>query len=1006
VQFSHIAEGSEMDSRSLRLLLVTSLSFFLPSFATSAAEPAPDFETEIAPLLIKRCVECHQGRDPSSGLLLTTRAGLFDGGDSGGVIDLESPEQSELLRRVHDGEMPPEKQGLPQPLPTAEIALLERWVAAGADWPKERTLDLIERTTDVRAGRDWWSLQPVSRPTIPKLKSLPQPTGAIDAFILAKLEESGMNPAPLADKRTRLRRLFYDLIGLPPTQAQLQQFEQDASADAWENAIDELLDSPQYGERWARYWLDLVRYADTSGYERDQEKPFAWKYRDWVVDSYNTDLPYDRFIIEQLAGDELTAPSERSVIATGFLRLGTWNDEPNDPLDYQYDRLEDLVHTTSSAFLAMTVKCARCHAHKFDAITHEDYYRMASAFWAGPIAARKSDFLGGPKPDELGFTEVLGWTDLGPNPRPLHLLKNGEREHPLHEVMPASLSMVSALERHFDPPPTGSKTSTRRLQLARWIASPENPLTARVMVNRLWQHHFGEAIVRSPNNFGFLADPPTHPKLLDWLAAEFVSGGWTLKRMHKLILMSSTWQRSSIHPQQAQYHETDPGNRLWWRAERRRLDAEALRDSMLAASDELVLTVGGPGFRPTISPEALEGLSRKSSAWQAAPIEEQFRRSLYIYSKRGLLQPMMTTFDFSDTTQSCGRRDITTVPTQSLTMLNNSFVHQRSEALAVAVDAATPDRQSQVRLLWEKIYQSKPSATELDLALQHLATQQRRLEEAVQTKRPTPRSLARSRTAKMLDQSMVLSLRADRGVTTTPAGLVSEWRDQSGRNHHAWQDDAGQQPTFGRDPFDNGQPAVSFSGQQQFLHLRGTVVQGQPCTIVAVVADRGFSGHRSILSNWNGAKGNFGSSWFLGLTDRSAIRFSDAFRADAQIDNRTEPFMITAMNGPGQIAIFVNSKKIASRDSSLPARNLKTAWVIGQQGNINGEYWNGEIAELRVYSKPLSDDERQLIESELSQRYGITLSSPSPARVLPARVLALGSLAHVLLNSNRFLYVD
>ncbi|VAW04424.1 hypothetical protein MNBD_ALPHA05-93, partial [hydrothermal vent metagenome] len=380
--------------------------------------------------------------------------------------------------------------------------------------------------------------------------------------------------------------------------------------------------------------------------------------------------------------------------------------------------------------------------------------------------------------------------------------------------------------------------------------------------------------------------------------------------------------------------------------------------------------------------------------------------SLYIYSKRGLLQPMMTTFDFSDTTQSCGRRDITTVPTQSLTLLNNSFVHQRSEALAVAVDAATSDRRTQVQLLWEKIYQSKPSATELDLALQHLSTQQQLLEAAAQTTQPTQSGLEKLQRSKMLDQSMVLCLRADRGVMTSPAGLVSEWRDQSGQDHHAWQDDVGQQPTFGIDPFGNGQPALSFNGQQQFLHLGGTVVQGQPCTVLAVVTDRGISGHRSILSNWNGAEGNFSSSWFLGLTDRSAVRFSDAFRADAQIDNRDQPFLLTAMNGPGQTAVFVNSGKILSRDSSLPTRNLKTAWVIGQQGNINGEYWNGEIAELRVYSKALSDDERQLIEGELSQRYGITLSPLSPARVLPARILALGSLAHVLLNSNRFLYVD
>jgi len=718
-----------MPARFLALLLLATFLLALSGSQARSADLAPNFETEVAPLLIKRCVECHQGQDPSGGLLLTTQVGLRTGGDSGAAIDLDSPASSLLLQRIHDREMPPEKQGLTQEIPAAEIALLARWITAGATWPADRTLDLFERTSDVRGGRDWWSLQPVRRPVIPKLRSSPQPTNAIDAFILASLEKSQLIASPKADKRTLLRRLYYDLIGLPPSQTELDQFETNSSPTAWEETIDRLLDSPQYGQRWARYWLDLARYADTSGYERDQEKLFAWKYRDWVVNAFNNDLPYDRFIVEQLAGDEMPNRTEQSVIATGFLRLGTWNDEPNEPLDYQYDRLEDLVHTTSSAFLAMTVKCARCHDHKFDAITQEDYYRMGSAFWAGPIAARGRDLLGGSNSDELGFSEVLGWTDLGPNPRPLHVLKNGERESPLHEIVPASLSMVPALQHDFDPPPEASKTSTRRLQLARWIASPDNPLTARVMVNRLWQHHFGKAIVRSPNNFGFLADPPTHPQLLDWLAAELVSGGWTLKRMHKLILMSNTWQQSSLHPQFGAYQKKDAGNRLWWRAERRRLDAEALRDSMLATTDELDLQLGSPGFRPTISPEALEGLSQKSAAWQADPPEKQLRRSLYLFSKRGLLQPMMTTFDFSDTTQSCGQRDNTTVPTQSLTLLNNSFVHGRSETLARLVSAESSAPESQVYRLWAKVYGNAPTAAELDLAIRHLSTQIQRFEQ-------------------------------------------------------------------------------------------------------------------------------------------------------------------------------------------------------------------------------------------------------------------------------------
>ncbi|WP_417748549.1 PSD1 and planctomycete cytochrome C domain-containing protein [Rosistilla oblonga] len=697
-------------------------------------------------MLIKRCVECHQGRDPSGNLLLTTAEGFHQGGDSGPVIDLENLGASHFLHRVADGEMPPESRGQSQKLPDEEIEVLRRWIVGGAKWPEGRVLDLFERTSDVRGGRDLWSLQPVERPAVPQLELLQQPTNPIDAFILARLEQDQMQPAPTASKRELLRRLYFDLIGLPPTLAQIEAFEQDDSPQAFDQVVDQLLDMPQYGERWGRYWLDLVRYADTSGYERDQEKPFAWKYRDWVVAALNADMPYDRFVIEQLAGDELPQRTEASVIATGFLRLGTWNDEPNDPLDYQYDRLEDLVHTTSSTFLAMTVKCARCHDHKFDAITHEDYYRMASAFWAGPIATRARSLLGGPKPDELGVTEVLGWTDLGPTPPPLHVLKNGEREVPLGEVVPASLSMIPALEKTFDAAPEGSKTSHRRLQLANWIATAENPLTARVLVNRIWQHHFGQGIVRSPNNFGFLADPPAHPRLLDWLADEFVQGGWKIKRLHKLILTSKTWQQSSTHPTAAEYAEKDSTNRLWWRSERRRLDAEALRDAMLAVSGELDLRVGGPGFRPTIAAAALEGLSKKSAAWNPSPADAQTRRSLYMFSKRGLLPPMMTTFNFSDATQSCGQRDVTTVPTQALVLMNNPFVHDRSSKLAKSIIANAKHPQDQVAQLWSIVYGRKPTAAETQLAQQHLETQLNRFEKlATTSSQETPAPSAETR---------------------------------------------------------------------------------------------------------------------------------------------------------------------------------------------------------------------------------------------------------------------
>lgn len=713
------------------LVAVTLMAMAYPLAAHADDSAPPDFDKDIAPLLVRRCVECHQERDPSGGLALVSQSGLLAGGKHGPVLATVDPESSRLLARVVAGEMPPEEKGVVRKLPEDEIALLRRWVASGANWPEGRKLDLFETTTDVRGGRDWWSFQalnPIAPPTVQHGELVANP---IDAFILSKLEQVGMEPAPLADRRDLIRRVYYDVIGLPPTYAQIEAFVADSRPDAWARVVDALLDSPQYGEKWARHWLDLVRFAETCGYERDQEKPYAWRYRDWVVDAINEDLPYDQFVIQQLAGDELPDRSEQSVVATGMLRLGTWNDEPNDAQDYKYERLEDLVHVTSSAFLGLTVKCARCHDHKFDPIPQRDYYRMAAAFWPGPIEPRGGDTQGGPNPTELGYENVLGWTDLTATPPPLYSLKNGERDKPDEEVPAGALSLIPALDRPFDAPPPDGKSTTRRLQLARWIANPANPLTPRVAVNRLWQHHFGAGLVRTPDNFGYKGDRPTHPELLDWLANELVQGGWKMKPLHRMMLLSRTYRQATVNPQQDAYNLTDASNTHWWRAERRRLDAEALRDSMLVVSDELDMTRGGPSYKPSVSSDALEGLSTKDAAWKASPEQQQHRRSLYIFSKRSLLLPLMTTFNFTDTTLPCAQRDSTIAPTQALALLNNAFAHDRSAALAkrvLASTATTPEER--VRCAWQYALERDPTPDEARRSLSHLAEQQDRFVKA------------------------------------------------------------------------------------------------------------------------------------------------------------------------------------------------------------------------------------------------------------------------------------
>ncbi|SIO19167.1 Planctomycete cytochrome C [Singulisphaera sp. GP187] len=690
---------------------------------TSRSGEGPDFDRQVAPIFIMRCLECHNEAGALGGLVLTRIESLKRGGESGEAIVGGKPEESLLLERVVDGEMPPKRQGHSQKLSEPEIATLRAWIAAGAPWPAGRKLDRDEKTTAVRAGRDWWSLHPLERPSVPTTNQAYWVKNPIDAFILAKLEAEGLSPAPRADRRQLIRRASFDLLGLPPSAHEVDEFVRDETPLAYENLITRLLESPHYGERWGRYWLDLARYAETSGYERDQEKPGAWKYRDWVVRALNEDKPYDRFVQEQLAGDELPDRDEQTVVATGFLRLGTWNDEPNDPQDYKYERLEDLVHVTSTAFLGMTVKCARCHDHKFDPIPQTDYYRLAAAFWPGPIEPRTGALLGGPSREELGY-DVLGWTDVTRDPPAFHLLHKGELSRPGPVVPPGVLSMIPSLDKPFHPPSAQSKTTERRRQLANWITDPSNPLTPRVAVNRLWQHHFGHGLVSSSDNFGFNGQKPSHPELLDWLADAFVRGGWKSKPIHFLMMTSQAYQQATVHPNHESYSKKDADNRLVWRAIRRRQDAEALRDAILSVSGQLDLRVGGPSFRPVINPEALDGLSNIKTHATPSPASEQGRRSLYMYSRRSLIHPLMTTFDACDTTLPCGERDISVVAPQALALLNGAFVHEQSRRVAELVLAtASQDRAASVEGAWRRVLARSPTKTELAAALEHLERQ-------------------------------------------------------------------------------------------------------------------------------------------------------------------------------------------------------------------------------------------------------------------------------------------
>jgi len=1038
-----------------------------------SAEQVAFFEKEVLPILKANCFKCHGEGKVRGGLSLVSRAGILKGGDLGPAVDLQKPDASVLLKAINyrdSLEMPPTGK-----LAAKDIETLTRWVKGGLPYP-DTGVAVVEPPKHkglqvTAADRAYWAYRPVQRPDIPAVKQKEWVRNPLDAFILAKIEAKGLAPAPAADRHTLIRRAYYDLTGLPPTPEEIDAFVNDKAPDAYERLIDRLLDSPHYGEKWARHWLDVVRYAETNGFERDNPKPFAWRYRDYVIDAFNKDIPYDRFIHEQIAGDLLDPVTPQALIATGYYRLGQWDDEPADRLLARYDILDGIVSTTSQAFLGMTVGCARCHDHKKDPIPQRDYYRLLAFFhnvtdmngkntrrvlavderqtqekrlqerhareadWArqlyrleqqfavalaankgikvsalpvsdlsdlkyrfyrdtweklpnfdnlkhetaGPIAhnyftlapASRAEAIGlvfegklkvpqsgaytfelqstdgarllvdgqtvldrpgkgrqtatakvelragllpvrleyfntydkphlqvvwsgpgferrtltedapaaatallptsrqdgqtwsytlqtppknwfqpefkaakwntGPggfgtrgtpgavvrtiwntsdiwlrrtfqldkvperltldlhhdedvtiylngtlvyraagflknyaqvtlgeeavralKPganllavhcrqtvggqyidvgltsgrdtvdlsalirrhgaEVLGEAEVKQYRDLvgkldasrkeklpevglevmcvaQGTPVPAHVLLRGNPAAKGEAVDPGFPEVLSAaVARSGDRGTTGVAPIAQtngRLALAKWLTDPQNPATARVMANRLWQHHFGRGIVPTPNDFGKLGEPPTHPELLDWLASEFMAGGWKMKRMHKLLMTSSTYRMSSKG--NAQGLRLDPANTLFWRFNMRRLTAEEVRDAMLAVSGKLNLKMAGPSIYPPIPKEVLAGQSRPGAGWPVSPPDEAARRSVYVHVKRSLLVPILALFDQADTDSSCPVRFTTTVPTQALGMLNGNFSNEQAALLVARLRKDAQGLEAQVR---------------------------------------------------------------------------------------------------------------------------------------------------------------------------------------------------------------------------------------------------------------------------------------------------------------------
>ncbi len=922
-------------------LVLLAGSLFPSVSAAQDKKPTPAaiqfFETKVRPVLVENCFECHSGKKHRGGLSLESQAGMLEGGDTGPALVPGHPEKSLLVKAIlHDGKlkMPKNKK-----LKGDEIDALSQWIKMGAPWPgSDKAVKKGEFQISDK-DRAHWAYQAVKRPTAPEVKDKAWVRNPIDAFILGKLEAKGLAPAPPASKQEIARRLYYDLTGLPPTPKDIEAFVNDAASDAYEKLVDKLLASPHYGEKWARHWLDLVRYAETNSYERDNPKPNIWRYRDYVIRAFHEDKPCDRFLKEQLAGDEIYPGDNDALIATGFYRLGVWDDEPVDPKQARYDGLDDIIATIGQSMLGMTLDCARCHNHKIDPIAQKDYYKMVAFLHGvnhyrggGPddvrpvgnpkqmdsykkilqehqdkraktqaaLAAIENEFRKQYQPaaqsaggdlDELtyrfyrnawtklpdfsqfkhedegklpkklfdisprtrndtfgfvyegflivpqdgkytffldsddgsrltlngkaivtydgihgmgnvqkttvelkkgrlpikleyfqnvfGYGLYVGWSGPGFDKRNLsapsasanvaditeQLHRDGARvlgekryqewfaltkqmnflrKAPAMPNVDMALCVVEGGARAPDtflfnrgnphvlgdkvepgyptvfnlPDPKitdakpGAKSSGRRTVLANWIASPDNPMTARVMVNRIWQHHFGRGIVRTPNDYGLQGMRPTHPELLDWLAAEFVlpstpgrgAGGatpWSMKAMHKLILTSNAYRMSSrTTPQAAELGtKLDVANDLFWRFDMRRLSAEEIRDSILAVSGNLNLKMAGPGIYPPIPKDVLAGQSVPGRGWPVSSPEEAARRSVYVHVKRSLLLPILDAFDLAEPDRTTPVRFASTVPTQALSLLNGEFMNTQARILAERLKKeAGKDVSAQVRL--------------------------------------------------------------------------------------------------------------------------------------------------------------------------------------------------------------------------------------------------------------------------------------------------------------------
>lgn len=1022
------------------------------------------FETHVRPLLIEKCYKCHSDKKQSGELRLDSRDAALAGGESGPAVVVGNLAESLLVDAINyrSFEMPPEGK-----LTEEQIGHLTKWVEMGAPWPAGETVAASrpsgrELTDEDRA---YWAFQPVKRPAPPTLDGDTWSRTAVDKFILAKIREAQLEPAPEADRVTVARRLYLDLTGLPPTLEQVDAFLSDQSENAYEKLVDQLLANPAYGERMATFWLDLVRYAESDGYKQDTFRPTAWRYRDYVIRSFNDDKSYDRFVMEQLAGDEIDPENPDALIATGYLRNGIYEYNQRDAFGQWKTILEDMTETTADAFLGLGLGCAKCHDHKFDPLLQKDYYRL-QAFLCNvsfqddqPLLARdqaaeyqaqlakweeatkavreKLDTLELPHKKAMekaavgAFQEdfqkiyykpaaertpyeqqiahlihlqvldkyageldkkfkkdsperaewealkkelatfdsqkpalptTLTVKDVGPLAPVVHI---PERPR-LGEIAPGFPTVLDPEPARIDSPTIGSTTG-RRTALARWIASPANPLSTRVIVNRIWALHFGTGLVASVSDFGRLGEPPSHPELLDWLTSEFLANEWSLKSLHKTIVMSAVYRQGSHHPNEPQMMESgmkaDPAARLLWRFPIRRLIAEQIRDSMLAVTGEIDPKTGGPGSDLTSG-----------------------RRSVYLKSMRNTREPLLEAFDQPDRIVGSGSRNVTTSPTQSLLMINGDWTLGRAGKLASRIQReVSGSEDSLIRHAYRLAYARDPQESEI-----------RRGQEFLEEARARRPKLTVTRTEMPATGSPGLDL------TALPKSIRPSVSGQM------WQD--------------------------------GDFTIGATVLLKSIDADANV---RTVLSCWNAA--NETPGWSLGVTGvkskhqpRNLIlqlvgqeKYAAKYEVvpsgiHLELDRPYRVSVSVKLSDPASSGVHFVVQDLSQPESApqiaevahTVTSGVKTdlPLVVGGRTGNDRHFWDGLIDDVRISRSALTVDELKNPAWAATAHWSFDGENPlaantgdHPLEFIPGESQAdpaLVDFCHVLLNSNEFLYVD